>query len=203
MDLPKDLSGMTVCNGDIFIKSEYLSEALNDKEDDNYRLTAVAKIYLTLIHEVCHKLQHILRYKESKDEKNKNFFNKSFKLTNITEKDQFDVFSSITKGNLKEYSNNLTAKYFYSLNFDNNFIYNESGDFFDNDIYLGYNKFEVSVEMANFFLTNGCYEYDKYKGIMENLLNGVILQNKCSNSSFKRNKKNGKMGCYFSLTRNK
>ena len=29
IDFPKDISGMTVCNGDIFIKSEYLCEAMN------------------------------------------------------------------------------------------------------------------------------------------------------------------------------
>ena len=193
---------MTVCNGDIFIKSEYLCEAINMKEDNDFRLTAVAKIYLTLIHEVCHKLQHILRYKESNDEKSKNFFNKSFKATNITENDKFVIFSSIKKGNLAEYPNKkITAKFFYSLNFDKNLRYNESGDFFDSDIYLGYNKFEVSIQIAKFFLIYGCYEYEKYKAIMENLLNGNLSQSKCSNSSFKRNQKDAKMWCFYSLTR--
>ena len=208
IDLPKDVYGLTICNGDIFIKSEYLCEALNESENSDFRLTAIAKIYLTLLHELCHKLQHTLRCKNSNNDKIKeNYFNKSFIASNIKKDYKFDVFDEIDKSKLKkqlkEYPIKDKTSIHYSLIFDENLSYNESGDFFDSDIYIGYNSFEVSIEMANFFLFYGCYNYNNYKAIMEKLFLNNSSPKKCtSNSSFKRNKKNSRFGCLFSLTRN-
>ena len=95
-DLPKKVVGITICNGDIFISGKYLQEALHHSpKNKNYNITAISKIFLTLLHEFSHKLQYILRMNYNKSD---NYFIKTFYFKEETDLD-FEVVQEISLDN--------------------------------------------------------------------------------------------------------
>ena len=100
-DLPNDIYGVTISNGDIYIRSDFLKEALltpNSKNIEKKKIvaTAICKIYLTLLHEFAHKLHYLMRkINESEKSYKINFFDHSEECDN--NKKQFIIMISPIK----------------------------------------------------------------------------------------------------------
>jgi hypothetical protein len=202
-DMPKEICGLTISNGDIYVSSDYLMEALGKtdeaalltKNDDKqyYILTGICKIYLTLLHEYAHKLHYIIRTNIAKlEEKNwkKNFFIRSEENTI----DIFDYYSDIDE----KYNiiNSKKSNYHKKNN-------NESGNFFDEELYNGEPFKEIIHNTINFFLFERCSSYQKYIEIINNLRIDTFKTEKTrdTNSKFKISGNNITPKCYYSVIR--
>ena len=204
-DLPTEICGVTISTGDIYISSDYLMEALGKtdealsltKEDKQYYiLTAICKIYLTLLHEFAHKLHYIVRKDKVKLESEnwkKNFFIRSEESSiNI-----FDYYSDI-------YGNNNNINFINKNSNIHKNSNNESGDFFDEELYDGEPFKEIIHNTINFFLFERCSYYEKYIKNINNLRLDTFNTRKKrdSNSKFKISGANIFPKCYFSAIRN-
>lgn len=174
-DCPENICGLTICNGDIFIKGQYLKESTNKNYDDLYRFIGIAKIYLTLIHEFAHKLHYVVRAEENII-KYRNYFIKTFIVKADTDLN-FDNYFYITVDFNETFSEKtikpLTQKDFQTrINYKN--LHSEpteceSADFFDEEIYLGNVQNYVSKKLCEFFLLYSCNNYREYVKIMDYL----------------------------------
>ena len=207
-DLPKKVLGITICNGDIFISGKYLQEALHySPNNKNYNITAISKIFLTLLHELAHKLQYILRmnYNKSGD----NYFIKTFYYKDETDLD-FEMIETII---LDKEAVNYTIDKIYKLNeteikqiieyknLHGNLTRCESGDFFDKEIYLGKEQKSVSKSISKFFLFFACKNYNDYVSIMKSFLDKVDTpEERTTNCNYKL-VDDEKVCCYFSYVR--
>ena len=176
-DLPKDVCGKTISNGDIYIAGDYLSEALGETNDFKcltnqedkiyYSFTAICKIYLTLIHEYSHKLYYVIKEKYSKDGK-------------------------------------IIPVYCNYKNIHNKKDSNVSGNFFEKELYLGKPLKELTHEICEFYLSKRCSNYSSYINILRKLKSrankpGCRMD---SNSRFKIINNLKGSSCYFSVKRN-
>ena len=207
-DLPLEVCGVTISNGDIYIAGEYLSEALGETDDYKglktqydriyYKFTAICKIYLKLLHEYAHKLHYVIREKYHKTEWEENFFDHSEMLNSSV---NLDYFQEIGKhSNIGIF---IPANSLYS-NIHDKSDSNESGNFFDRELYLGFPFEEVNPDICDFYLSKRCLKYTKYINAINNLKNKVNdpTLRRQSNSRFKIIKAENCSKCYFSVLRN-
>ena len=206
-NLPKKILGITISNGDIFISGKYLKEALhNSPKNKYYNATGISKIYLTLLHEIAHKLQYTIR---KKDKINDNYFIKTFYFKKENDL-KFDIIEKII---LEKDANNCNIEPDVKLT-DNeikkiteyhelhgNITICESGTFFDQEIYLGNVQNFVSKSITNFFLFNACQNYSDYVSIMKSFLDNINNPGeKTVNCNYKLID-DQKVYCYHSLVR--
>ena len=207
-DLPKSYLGVTICNGDIFISGKYLQEALHKSDNKYYNFTAISKIYLTILHEIAHKLQYTLR-KDYKSEDECNYFIKTFFFKTDTDR-AFDLLENIQIDQGQSYYQ-VKFNVFKKLNndeLDDAKLYEalhtiptecESGDFFDNEIYLGKKQTYVTKKISEFFLLSSCERYNDYIEQMKNLFEGKNSE-RTTNANYKFIGE-GETLCYHSYIR--
>lgn len=202
-DMPINICGITISNGDIYISGDYLYEALGETKEykilkDNneknyYKFTAICKIYLTLLHEYSHKLHYLVRKKESKNEEWKdNFFDHS---EEINPDYQLEYFIDLNKRTRKfETKKNYTYLH-------QNKIQEESGEFFDVELYLGPSISEIDNDTCDFFLSDKCSSYNNYIQKIKKIRNNINNKSttRASNSKFKI--KGNPSRCYFGILR--
>ena len=202
-DMPINTCGMTISNGDIYISGDYLHEALGETKeykilvDRNkkiyYKFTAICKIYLTLLHEFSHKLHYLVRTKCSKnDEWKDNFFDHSEEVNTDNTLEYF--INSKGDINIQEMEN--------YTNLHSNKILEESGDFFDRELYLGDPISNIDNNTCDFFLCERCSSYDNYIKRLKILRDGI--NNKSTTRAFNSKFKiiGNSSRCYFSILRN-
>ena len=201
-DMPNNTCGLTISNGDIYIAGDYLCEALGETEEYKnlktrnsqiyYKFKAICKIYLTLLHEFSHKLHYLIRKKQSKnDEWKDNFFDHSEEINSDNKLIYFKDLSG---------SKSLQTKNDYK-NLHKNNIIDESGDFFDRELYLGIPFSGVDNKISKYFLCNRCDEYKTYIKNLNDLKNSFNQKsNRSSVSKFKIADDSSK--CHFSIMRN-
>ena len=195
-DLPNDIYGVTISNGDIYIRSDFLKEALltpNSKNIEKKKIvaTAICKIYLTLLHEFAHKLHYLMRkINESENCWLTNFFDHSQECDN-NKKTIYNYDKSYKKIKIIE-----TKKIHL------NKIYQESGDYFDNNLYLGEPLLDIIEDTYNFFLFEDCYNKRKYENKLKKLkkITKNNNNNRASNSKYKIIQNISR--CFFSVSRN-
>ena len=210
-DLPKCYIGITICNGDIFISGKYLQEALHNSDNNiYYNFTAISKIYLTILHELAHKIQYDLRenYK-NKDEIN--YFIKTFLfkkdidsnfdlIENIDIENEQDYYE-INKGNLNQIDNNEIEKIKSYNNLHCIPTELESGNFFDDEIYLGNKIKYVTIQLSEFFLFYSCKNYKNFIIIINDLFK-LYNKKRTTNSNYKLIGEEEPVICYHSYIRN-
>ena len=209
-DFPKSYLGITICNGDIFISGKYLQESLHNSENNRfYNFTGISKIYLTILHELAHKIQYSTRLKFY-DKLDSNYFNKTFLFKNDNDH-QFDLIDEINIEDKEDYYIK-NEKSIYKLtddeinkkiNYDS--LHNtptivESGEFFDEEIYLGFKQLFVTKKISEFFLLSSCKNYKNYIKIMNYLLEKKNGE-RTTNSNFKMIEGEPVI-CYHSYIRN-
>ena len=208
-NLPRNVMGITICNGDIFISGKFLQEALHYIPNNKYYNTiGISKIYLTLLHELSHKLQYKLR-KIYNNKFDVNYFIKTFYF-----KSENDLnFETIKEINLDNKAVNYKLDENIKLNesdiesySDYKYLHGqttrcESGIFFDEEIYLGKEQKSVSKSISQFFLFFACQKYDDYVSIMKNILDKMNEpRERTTNCNYKL-VEDQKVSCYFSYIR--
>ena len=197
-DLPFDIYGVTISNGDIYIRGDFLQEALisdskNTEKKKKIHATAICKIYLTLLKEFAYKLQYIIR-KENEDEEKwmGNFFIPSeqcdFDKTSIFYFDNYDEAENVE---IKEKDKEMNI----------NEIFNESGNYFDINLYLGNILYEIIEKTYQFFLFEDCTNYNIYKGKINEIFSST--KNNGERASNSKYRINDRPQCFFSILRNK
>ena len=203
-DMPINTCGITISNGDIYISGDYLYEALGETKEykslqDNdkknyYKFTAICKIYLTLLHEFSHKLHYLVRKKESKnDDWMNNFFDHS---EEINPDYKLEYFIDLRKKNIKY----ETKKNYTHLH--QNKILEESGEFFDVELYLGPSISEVDNATCDFFLSERCSSYEDYIKKIKEIRNNINNKSTTRSSNSKFKIIGNRARCYFSIVRN-
>jgi len=207
-DLPKDVCGVTISNGDIYIAGDYLSEALGEtndfkcltNQDDKiyYRFTAIGKIYLTLLHEYSHKLHYVIREKYSQEEWEENFCDHS---EMINSEENLDYFYDL--GNISKVATIIPVNCNYK-NIHSKKDSNENGNFFDKELYLGKHLKELNHDICDFYLSKRCSNYSSYINTLLKLKSGANKPGSRldSNSVFKIKSNLKGSSCYFSVKRN-
>ena len=200
-DLPNDICGVTISNGDIYIRGDFLKEALggtrqfkslSGKDKLIYKLTAICKIYLTLLHEYAHKIHYLVR-KEGREEDN--FFEHSEEMNSESE---FFYYENLDGDKSKRKRNqNMHDKIHL------NQVFNESGEYFDRELYIGTELNTITLETANFFLFEKSNNYKLYQGKLQGLINSTNknIAIRASNSKYKI-RSDIIPRCYFSVVRN-
>ena len=200
-DMPLNICGVTISNGNIYICGSYLQEALGKTEEYKnitkeeklyYKFTGICKIYLTLLHEFSHKLHYLFRQENSTEDWKSNFYDHSEELNSENELEFFNDLKGHTSIEKKRVYNNLHK----------NIKNDETGDFFDLELYLGTQLSEVNNRISEFFLCDKCEKYDDYKKKMRKLRKSNTSKNspRSINSRFKIANKLPK--CRFSIIRN-
>lgn len=200
-DMPINICGVTISNGNIYICGSYLQEALGKTEEYKnitkeeklyYKFTGICKIYLTLLHEFSHKLHYLFRKENSTEDWKSNFYDHSEELNSEDELEFFNDLKGHTSIEKKRVYNNLHK----------NIKNDETGDFFDLELYLGTQLSEVNNRISEFFLCDKCEKYDDYKKKMRKLRKSNTSKNspRSINSRFKIANKLPK--CRFSIIRN-
>ena len=181
IDLPKKVLGVTICNGDIFISGKFLQEAKINKNKNQYKyynLIGASKIFLTLLHQIANKLQYVIRMNYIKDD---NYFIKtlSFKKEDdlnydIIEKIEIDSDKKNYEFKDKiELDDSKIKEISGYKNLHGDKTYCESGDFFDEEIYIGKKQKFVSKSISEFFVLSACQNYKDFIEIMYSILNKV------------------------------
>ena len=201
-DVPKKILGLTICNSDIFISGKYLQEAMH-KTDKNrfYNFVAISKIFLTLAHEYSHQLQYTLRTT------NNNYFIKTFYFkkendVNFLIINEMDVENSEINAEFKNIPMLSDEVINYKMSYcklHNIPTERESGQFFDNELFLGQTIDDISKNMSKFFLLCTCGNYKQYISIIDKLLE-KNSEDRTTNSSFK-SVEGEKAECYYSFIR--
>ena len=193
IDSPKDILGMTICSGDIFINGKFMEEAIYETNDQLYNYVGIAKIYLTLLHEIAHKLQYIIRAESNSNNKEYcNFFVKTFRV----KKDKnFGYITSIQKNVNENYDYKIeNFKRLEMDEFNKIILFDnlhpsiekiESGDFFDNEIYLGQTKNYVTKNICKFFLSHTCDKYEDFINIVSYLIKNMNKDEKTRNNTYR------------------
>ena len=193
-DLPKSYLGVTICNGDIFISGKYLQESLHISENNRfYNFTAISKMFLTILHEIAHKIQYLTRMKYY-DTFNSNYFIKTFlfkddedlnfdSIEEIEIEDKEDYYTKNEKIIGKLNDNEISRIIEYS-NLHKIPTKLESGEFFDDEIYLGSKQLYVTKKICEFFLLSSCKNYKNFIIIM-NYLFANKNNERTRNSNFK------------------
>ena len=195
-DLPNDIYGVTISNGDIYIRSDFLKEALltpNSKNIEKKKIvaTAICKIYLTLLHEFAHKLHYLMR-KINESEK-------SWKIKFFDHSEECDN----NKKTIYNYDmSDKEIKIIETKKIHLNKIYQESGDYFDNNLYLGEPLLDIVEDTYNFFLFEDCYNKKQYENKLNKLkkITKKNNNNRASKSKYKIIKNISR--CFFSVSRN-
>jgi len=207
-DLPKKVVGITICNGDIFISGKFLQEALHESpKNKNYNLTGISKIYLTLLHEIAHKLHYIIR--KSISNSGDNYFIKTFYFKSEGDLN-FDTIQNIaldqnaTNYNVNQ-NNLLTNTEIESItdykNLHGNKTLCESGEFFDAEIYLGNKQNSVTKSISYFFLFGACSKYNDYVCIMKSFLDKIDNPHERTTNCNYKLVDDEKVCCYYSYVR--
>lgn len=191
-DMPKKFCGITICNGDIFINGKYMQESIHEIDDQFFNYVGISKIFLTLLHEYAHKLQYIIRAEVNEGNIDCcNFFVKSFIIKNNEHFNYLETISVSDKDKNEYEDNNI--KILKEDQFQEKILYRnlhqepiktETGDFFDNELYLGQIKSEITKNLCRFFLSHTCDNYIKYVSIVDYLLTKDV-QRKSRNSSYR------------------
>lgn len=191
-DLPKRVLGITICNGDIFITGKFLQESFHHSNKFKfYNFIGNSKIFLTILHEIAHKLQYTIR---SEVNKNDNYFIKTFYfkkegdytfqiVENIKVDDRED-FCDLKK--VSEMDNKSLERIKSYENLHGIKTRCESGDFFDDEIYLGKQQKQVTISTGKFLLLSTCENYNNFIKIMNYILsNANDSREREKNSSYK------------------
>ena len=208
IDLPRKVLGVTICNGDIFISGKFLQETLHYSPKNNYyNLIGASKIFLTLLHEIAHKLQYTIRMNCNKDD---NYFIKTFYFKD--EKDfnydiikEIEIDKDIKIYKFKENTILDDAGIGKITTYQNLHGYKtrcESGDFFDEEIFLGKVPKFVTKSISIFFVLSACQKYRDFVQIMYNIFDRIQKDNKERNvnSNYKL-VGDEKVYCYHSYVR--
>ena len=178
-ELLSDICGISIHSGDIIINAKFLNGIYSECSPIN--LQCLAAIFLTILHELAHILVRILNdlllnknYSKSVDlntEKNneENIIelqepDKLYKSKDEEEKIRITIENIMEKLN-KNFKTTKTNK----DNKENQF--NESRNFFDNNLFYNKNYNIITRSEAQFFLNLGNYDCDEpiYKSKLENL----------------------------------
>ena len=177
IDLPRKVLGVTICNGDIFISGKFLQEAITNKNNYKYyNLIGTSKIFLTLLHEIAHKLQYTIRMNCINDD---NYFIKTFYIKKEDDLN-YDLIETIQIDNDKK-----NYEFKEKIKLDDSKIEDissyeklhgtktrcESGDFFDEEIYIGKEQKFVSKSISEFFVLSACQNYKDFIEIMYSIFN--------------------------------
>ena len=200
-DMPINICGITISNGNIYITGDYLYEALGETydyknlKDQNdklhYKFTAICKIYLTLLHEFGHKLHYIIRKKQKKNEDWKNnFFDHS---EEVNPRNELEYFIDLKIGSYSSQSSNDF------INLHQNNKLDESGVFFDRELYLGTIISDVDENICDFFLSKRCSKNREYIKKLNHIKNNINIATRSSNSKFKIEVNSSR--CHFSNLR--
>ncbi len=204
-NMPKKVLGLTICNGDIFISGKLLQESIHYSPNNKiYNLTGVSKIYLTLLHEIAHKLQYTLRMTYNVDD---NYFIKTFYFKKENDLN-FDIIQEIEINgqnydmkDVAQLNDNELKVIIDYKNLHGNKTRCESGDFFDMEIYLGKEQKLVTKSISKFFLLSACKKYNDYIRIMKSFLEKINdPEERTTNSNYKLID-DEKVYCYYSYIR--
>ena len=148
-----------------------------------------------MLHEFAHKLHYIIR-KEYEDEEKwmGNFFIHSeqcdFDKTSIFYFDNYDEAENVE---IKEKDKEMNI----------NEIFNESGNYFDINLYLGNILYDIIEKTYQFFLFEDCTNYGVYKDKINEILSSTKNNGeRASNSKYRSDEKKDKPQCLFSISRN-
>ena len=210
IDLPRKVLGVTICNGDIFISGKFLQEAITNKNNYKYyNLIGASKIFLTLLHEIAHKLQYTIRMTCINDD---NYFIKTFYIKKEDDLN-YDLIETIQIDNDKK-----NYEFKEKIKLDNSKIEDissyeklhgtktrcESGDFFDEEIYIGKEQKFVSKSISEFFVLSACENYRDFIEIMYSIFykidNDKDKKERIINSNYKI-VGDEKVYCYHSYVR--
>ena len=173
-ELDNHICGFTIYTGDIVINGRYLNGIYS--ESSKFKFECLACIFLTILHELAHCLTRILKRKNNYFQ---NQFSRSIDINNDTIK-QIKIKSveyNISKenevtnnfNNIIEELNNLFEE--KNLDTDDDNKINESGNYFDLNMF--YNKYykEITKDEAMFFLNLKNYDVEEkdYKINLTNL----------------------------------
>lgn len=200
--MPEDIFGLTISNGDIFIRGDFLQEALGEtkeckllqgKKKQYYILTAVCKIFLTLLHEYAHKIHYLVR------KNNNNYNNQDIWLENF-----FDHSEEVNINNNFDYFKDLQGRKDLRIQKNQNQLhlnekFNEQGTFFDKELYIREVLDNVIEEAAHYFLFEQCDNIKKMKELQDDTKNKT--SNRSSNTKYKSSTNNKLPRCYFSIIR--
>ena len=186
-ELPENICGVTLYSGDVIINGKYLNliYSKNKKNKDIFKKQAVCSIFLTLLHEFSHILVRLIKAKlPNKNVKNQ--FVESEDLSSINEPD-----SNLKNYKLKElqtifsWKKNKIIAQFDSLIKDYNKTtkskntvaknkgLNESGKFFDYNLYGIDSYFDLTKDESDFFLNMNSFDKTnkKYYDNLQKLYN--------------------------------
>jgi hypothetical protein len=181
-ELYENICGFTIYTGDVVINAKYLNGIYSDSSPIKFE--CLACIFLTILHELAHCLTRILK----KLNQNKNQFSRSVDLNSNKNIEEIDIksgksfkfyeknevttkFSNIMEELNKDFKKDKEDKIEKSNIEVNDNSFNESGSFFDLNMF--YNKIyeEITEEEAKYFLTLENYNIkeSKFKSYLKKL----------------------------------
>ena len=178
--MPKSYLGVTICNGDIFISGKHLQESSHSSENNrSHNFTATPKTFPTTLHETAHKTQHSTRTKHH-DTSNSNYFIKTFSLKDdndpnpdsieeIEIEDKEEDYYTKNEKIIGKLNDNEISRIIEYKNLHKVPTKLESGEFFDDEIYLGSKQLYVTKKICEFFLLSSCKNYKNFIIIMNYL----------------------------------
>ena len=165
-ELPEDICGLTLYSGDVIINAKYLNWIyLNDKNSNLSKKQAVCSIFLTLLHEFSHilvrlvkssisKRKNLNQFEESEDQIKTRAPSSTFKKYKI--KEMGNIFAGKRNKILDEFDKLIDKYNKISGNKKFKIIkkkgMNESGNFFDYNLFGIKSYFELTKKESDYFL---------------------------------------------------
>ena len=165
-ELPEDICGLTLYTGDVIINAKYLNLIyLEEKKNDFNKEQAICSIFLTLLHELAHILMRLMN-SEINNDTFKNAFNESEDLAPILDPAQILSNYKIQtlpvsflgrKNKIIAQFNKIIDDYGKIVNKKKHARkkktgLNESGKFFDYNLFGIESYFDLTKKESNFFL---------------------------------------------------
>ena len=171
-ELPKNICGLTIYTGDIIISAKYLNGIYSNSS--TIKLECLACIFLTILHELAHCLTRIIKGKKNKQNPFSNSVDLNDKKIRQIKIEPVNSYMSgeenkITKNFsdiMKELNNNFKKK-----NIIDKKKINESGSYFDLNMFYNKKYREITKNEAEYFLNLENYKVNekKYKENLKNL----------------------------------
>ena len=181
-ELYENICGFTIYTGDVVINAKYLNGIYSDSSPIKFE--CLACIFLTILHELAHCLTRILK----KLNQNKNQFSRSVDLNSNKNIEEIDIksgksykfyvknevttkFSNIMEELNKDFKKDKEDKIEKSNIEVNDNSFNESGSFFDLNMFYNKKYEEITEEEAKYFLTLENYNIkeSKFKSYLKKL----------------------------------